>query len=254
MTSKHFRPAFTLIELLVVISIIALLIAILLPALGAARRSARNAECLSRMRSISIAVAAYEVDNKGFLPRGHGGNPSNPLFATAKDAGYYLSDYIEEYMDIADDQNTDFYLCPESTLVPGVNQKRVSYSAFDRVLVNRDQAEFNFKLLRSTDIKRPTEVIAFGDAAQNSGAGTSGTHFTDGGAGYVGPFTNVATRDDFIVFPENLNADGLAAPNNGYFFRYRHNSNQTANAGFIDGHAESFVIGQVQQKNFSTAY
>jgi len=51
---------FTLIELLVVISIIALLIGILLPALGAARSAAKSAVCLSNLRQIGIAQAAYE--------------------------------------------------------------------------------------------------------------------------------------------------------------------------------------------------
>ncbi|MEM6506981.1 MAG: prepilin-type N-terminal cleavage/methylation domain-containing protein, partial [Planctomycetota bacterium] len=55
--------AFTLIELLVVISIIALLIAILLPALGAARSSARNAQCLANNRSIVQARTTRLVDN-----------------------------------------------------------------------------------------------------------------------------------------------------------------------------------------------
>lgn len=65
---KHARYGFTLIELLVVISIIALLIGILLPALGAARRSARNAVCLSNIRQMSIGLLAYSDSNKGYLP------------------------------------------------------------------------------------------------------------------------------------------------------------------------------------------
>ena len=67
----HSRPhpkAFTLIELLVVISIIALLVGILLPALGAARRSAQRAVCLSNQRQIGVAMMTYTTNNKGFLP------------------------------------------------------------------------------------------------------------------------------------------------------------------------------------------
>lgn len=58
------RNAFTLIELLVVISIIALLIAILLPALGAARASARDTQCKSNLHQLINSEMAYVADNK----------------------------------------------------------------------------------------------------------------------------------------------------------------------------------------------
>jgi len=63
------RPiAFTLIELLVVISIIALLVAILLPALGAARNAAQSTVCLYNMRQFMLGVNAYVEINSQYWP------------------------------------------------------------------------------------------------------------------------------------------------------------------------------------------
>ena len=61
------RRAFTLIELLVVISIIGLLVAILLPALQAARAAARTMSCLSSQRQMAVAFQVYAVDNDDYV-------------------------------------------------------------------------------------------------------------------------------------------------------------------------------------------
>lgn len=67
------RSAFTLIELLVVIAIIALLIGILLPALGQARDSARNVLCKTNLRSVATASMLYADDYRGQFPPVLGG-------------------------------------------------------------------------------------------------------------------------------------------------------------------------------------
>lgn len=60
--------AFTLIELLVVIAIIAVLVGILLPALGAAREAARKVKCASNLHQMSLSMDAYLIDYRDIYP------------------------------------------------------------------------------------------------------------------------------------------------------------------------------------------
>jgi len=75
-TAKN-RTAFTLIELLVVISIIALLIGILLPALSRARQSARSGVCLNQLHQIMIANTMFQDEHNDALPIPHTDNPDD---------------------------------------------------------------------------------------------------------------------------------------------------------------------------------
>ncbi len=66
---RHRIIGFTLVELLIVISIIALLLAILLPALGKARKQAQATVCLSNLKQIGLVLYMYHDDNNGYISR-----------------------------------------------------------------------------------------------------------------------------------------------------------------------------------------
>ena len=69
MRNRAFRGGFTLVELLIVITIIAILVGLLLPAVNAARESGRSAQCKNNLMQLGRAVLAH-VEGQGIFPTG----------------------------------------------------------------------------------------------------------------------------------------------------------------------------------------
>lgn len=97
------KKAFTLIELLVVISIIALLIAILLPSLHLARAQGRRVVCTSNLRNLGLALVSYVDDNDQWLPPAE---PRDKIDESSQD-NWYLNGSLLAKMDVEPQRDKD---------------------------------------------------------------------------------------------------------------------------------------------------
>ena len=115
------KKNFTLIELLVVIAIIAILAAILLPALQSARERAKSSGCVSNLKQAGTAAQTYMNDHRSWFPNGCrwlGWTVTEKDGQTFKSCNYAWNFWKGKYIGVGviDQSDSEFLLCPSLTL------------------------------------------------------------------------------------------------------------------------------------------
>jgi prepilin-type N-terminal cleavage/methylation domain-containing protein/prepilin-type processing-associated H-X9-DG protein len=254
---RQAKRGFTLVELLVVIGIIALLISILLPALGKARRSANTVKCLSNMRSLGQAFQLYAIDYKGVWPVAvhETGNTRIPINVQRRwpDLLYpYIGSRTDVAYDNVDvDKKSVLWGCPEwIKIVEGdpnafADKVRIGYAMNVYTQGWQDTGKVQYLAYIPADSQNPAEgeyprpATAYTKAADRMLLEDSVTHVNNYPAAitsntwwYTGPSMTPPGSDQFYV---DASRHGSRSKADQY-------SNPCVNVLFCDGHAATVSV------------
>lgn len=220
------KNGFTLIELLVVISIIAMLMAILIPVLSSVRAQAQQVACAANLRNLGLALVSYIDDNEQWLPPAE---PRDKLDASSPE-NWYLNMSLLSSMDVDPQRDADGNIlgppadrtvltCPshrdrtmtadESPLFPPEPRPYALSYMMNGTWRLSNRGGIQGSRRRATEFRKPSETLALCD-----------------GNGYA--------MARAVVLYE-------ACPAQNFEYRHRH----TINALFLDGHTGVMTEAQV---------
>lgn len=221
-SNRPCRLAFTLIELLVVIAIIAILAAMLLPALSSAKQKAHKTVCYNNNRQIMIATLLYGNENNGYLPFGHMSTPG----INAK--GYLTWDELTLPYYVT----TNLLRCPSHK--QGTRHYWVNANINDRYARYGHDRQTGVMCwgfsIKQEGIQRPADTVAFTEIRDHDAA------FSAGG----------------VSNPGELWGSMLLYKEDAMILQYRHQRYE--NVSFADGHVESLKSNVLMQANLEKFY